>query len=63
MPTYSYKCRKCGYEFDITGSYGVLFGYRPSCPSCYSKKVKKELNNPYVIFKGKGFYSNDKKKE
>ena len=63
MPTYSYKCKDCGYAFEITGTYGLLFRYKPACPSCSSENSKKQIEKPTVIFKGKGFYVNDKKEK
>jgi putative FmdB family regulatory protein len=59
MPTYDYKCKKCGNIFEVfhsMSSHPII-----SCPKC-GGEVKKLIgagSNP--IFKGTGFYQTDYK--
>ncbi len=59
MPTYQYECLECKHAFDV---------FQPmtaepisSCEKCRGK-VRKLFNSTGIIFKGKGFYVNDYKK-
>lgn len=61
MPTYEYQCNTCGETFEVTGCFSCLANYKPECPNCKSKKIKKIYQSPVIIFRGKGFYQNDKK--
>ena len=57
MPTYEYKCEKCGHQFDEFQSINA----EPVdvCPLC-SAKVKRVIRNGAgIIFKGSGFYITD----
>jgi putative FmdB family regulatory protein len=40
MPLFEYICKKCGQQFEtlVMGTTG------PSCPSCHSKKLEKQLS-------------------
>jgi len=58
MPTYEYKCDKCGEEFELVRSMKEDVS-STECPSC-SYKAEKVFSPPGLIFKGKGFYSVDK---
>jgi len=41
MPTYEYKCLKCGEEFERTMTLGEHEkGERPTCPKCQSQDVE-----------------------
>ncbi len=59
MPTYEYKCNKCGHIFEVFQSMSA----EPikSCPNC--KGEVKRLIGPGAgpIFKGSGFYQTDYK--
>ena len=59
MPTYEYKCNKCGYVFEVFQSMSA----EPIkiCPNC--KSDVKRLIGPGAgaIFKGSGFYQTDYK--
>lgn len=58
MPLYSYKCERCGECFDVRhGSNDKA----DKCPVCGSDKVEKLFTAPQIVFKGSGFYVNDKK--
>jgi putative FmdB family regulatory protein len=59
MPTYQYKCKKCGHLFEVFHSMSA----EPIkiCPKC--KGPVKRLIGPGLgpIFKGSGFYQTDYK--
>lgn len=50
---YDYLCESCGTEFEIEKSYTDTKPVK--CPECSSKKVRKRLTKPSIIFKGSGF--------
>lgn len=60
MPTYSYRCRECGVEFDIHQA----FSDEPltSCPEC-DGALRKLFSAVGVTFQGSGFYRNDSRAE
>ncbi len=59
MPTYEYKCNKCGYVFELFQTMSA----EPvkTCPKCNGEV--KRLIGPGAgpIFKGTGFYQTDYK--
>jgi putative FmdB family regulatory protein len=67
MPTYQYRCEKCGKMFERTETMSEHEAAKPQCPNCGSKKVvrctwsclrgdiQEELNNAPVH----GHVSND----
>jgi putative FmdB family regulatory protein len=69
MPTYGYKCDKCGLEFEVHQS--ILAKPLKVCPpeSCTQKKwgkgrVKRMIfGGGGLLFKGTGFYSTDYRSE
>lgn len=60
MPTYTYRCKKCNSRFDVSGKYESLIGFTPQCPECKSLNATRIYGDTPVIFKGKGFYTNDR---
>lgn len=56
MPTYEYKCPKCGHRFE---SFKPVHDPEANCPIC--GKEAKRLISPGagVLFKGSGFYITD----
>lgn len=59
MPTYEYKCKKCGNEFEVFHSMSsepVKF-----CPKCGGEVKKLISAGAGAIFKGSGFYQTDYK--
>ena len=56
MPTYEYKCRDCGNEFELRQG----FDSEPTidCPSC-GHIATRLISSVPVIFKGSGWYVND----
>ena len=39
MPTYQYRCEKCGKRFERTETISEHEAVKPQCPKCGSKKV------------------------
>ena len=56
MPTYDYRCRACGHEFEIHQSFKD--DPLTECPEC-SGELRKVFSNVSISFKGSGFYKND----
>ena len=60
MPTYRYRCPKCGYEYDklqkITDDSPV------KCPECGARGERVITGGGGLLFKGSGFYATDYKK-
>jgi putative FmdB family regulatory protein len=56
MPTYEYRCRECGHDFEVTQS----FSDEPltECPQC-GGALRKVFGNVGIAFKGSGFYKTD----
>lgn len=57
MPTYEYRCKNCGHEFDIVQSF--TDDSLTECPSCHEQTLKKVFGNVGITFKGSGFYKTD----
>lgn len=60
MPTYQYRCRQCGEEFEKVQSFSD--DSTPKCPGCGTrskKNVAKIFGAVGITFKGSGFYKND----
>lgn len=60
MPTYDYKCEKCGYRFEELQSMNAAV--LKECPKCKGAVKRLIGSGAGVIFKGKGFYATDYKK-
>jgi putative FmdB family regulatory protein len=48
MPTYEYRCEKCGERFERTESLSEHGSVRPRCPKCGSKSVSQVLSPFYA---------------
>lgn len=59
MPTYEYKCKKCGISFEEFHSISA----EPikACPECGGDVVRLISAGNGLIFKGSGFYITDYK--
>ena len=58
MPTYGYECKSCKHSFDIFQS--MKDEPLKICPKC-GKELRRLINGGgAIIFKGSGFYVNDK---
>jgi putative FmdB family regulatory protein len=60
MPIFTYKCTKCGHEFEVMHSHA--YSLRECCPVCgaTTKRLIKPVN---ARFKGPGFYETDYKRK
>lgn len=60
MPTYDYKCRKCGTVFELV----QRMKDRPvaKCPKCGGKAERQLSGGHGIVFKGSGFYETDYKR-
>jgi putative FmdB family regulatory protein len=56
MPTYQYRCAKCGEQFELWQSiHGDALKRHPGCGG----KVTKVLSPAGIVLKGPGFYRTD----
>ena len=58
MPTYAYRCRDCGHQFDIFQKFSE--DSLTICPSCEGS-IRRVIQPTGIVFKGTGFYINDSK--
>lgn len=56
MPTYVYRCRKCGHELEIVQK--MTDDPLTECPKCKGE-FRRVLFPVGIAFKGPGFYVND----
>ena len=49
MPTYQYRCDKCGKKFERTETISEHEGAKAKCPKCGSTKVSFVPGNVYVV--------------
>lgn len=56
MPTYEYRCKDCGHQFDAVQSF--TDDALTECPSC-DGSLRKVFGNVGISFKGSGFYKTD----
>lgn len=59
MPTYTYRCQKCGEEFERFQSMSDEPVKR--CPACKGK-VQRTFHPVGIVLKGAGFHRNDYRK-
>jgi putative FmdB family regulatory protein len=57
MPTYEYKCPKCGHQFEVFQRITSKGGAR--CPECGTKAERQLSGGAGFVFKGSGFYLTD----
>lgn len=57
MPTYEYKCRQCGTEFEVVKKITARPGSK--CPRCGGKAERQMSAGAGLVFKGSGFYLTD----
>ena len=61
MPTYDYRCKSCGYEFEEFQS--ISADPLIICPKCAEPSLKRLMSTGAgLVFKGSGFYLTDYKK-
>lgn len=56
MPTYDYRCKDCGHEFEIHQSFSE--DALTVCPNCQGD-LRKVFSAVGISFKGSGFYKTD----
>jgi putative FmdB family regulatory protein len=56
MPTYKYRCKKCGHEFEVRQR--MSDNSLTECPMC-GGKVRRVVGSVGIVFKGSGFYVTD----
>lgn len=62
MPTYDYRCGKCGHAFEHFQS--MKDSPLKVCPSCKSRSLERLIGTgAAVLFKGSGFYQTDYRSE
>jgi len=57
MPTYDYRCRKCGHQFEVF--HGIHDRSVQKCPRCGGRARKVPSGGGGLIFRGSGFYVTD----
>ena len=58
MPTYSYRCKSCSYEFEELQR--TTDKPLRSCPSCKKDTLARDIGSGSgLVFKGSGFYITD----
>lgn len=60
MPTYDYRCDKCGNIFELFQS--ITSEPHATCPKCKGEAKRMISAGAGIIFKGSGFYATDYKK-
>jgi len=61
MPTYDYKCKKCGFQFEVFQS--MTDKPLKTCPTCKGEVERLIGAGAGLIFKGSGFYITDYRSE
>jgi len=61
VPSYDYRCKKCGHQFEKFQS--ISAEPKSSCPVCGLIAERMTAAGNGLIFKGSGFYITDYKKE
>lgn len=59
MPTYTYRCKVCGHQFDERQKFSD--DPLTECPNCNGRLRRLVNNTGGIVFKGSGFYINDSK--
>jgi putative FmdB family regulatory protein len=57
VPTYEYRCRKCGRQFELFHS--IKDETPKHCPRCRGRAVRVPASGAGLLFKGSGFYVTD----
>lgn len=58
MPTYEYKCRKCGTVFEVSHGFDEKPPKTCRADGCRGK-LERLFTPPAIIFKGKGWHVTD----
>ena len=57
MPTYDYRCTKCGHTFEVF--HGISETAVRRCPQCKGRARRVPAGGGGLIFRGSGFYITD----
>jgi putative FmdB family regulatory protein len=57
MPTYEYRCGKCGHRFERV--HGMNDAARKRCPKCKGTARRVPAGGGILLFKGTGFHVTD----
>ncbi len=57
MPTYDYRCTKCGHRFELFHS--IRDDAPKRCPKCRGRATRVPAGGAGLLFKGSGFYITD----
>jgi putative FmdB family regulatory protein len=55
MPTYEYRCEKCGHEFER--EQRITEDPIKTCPKCKAPKARRLISATSFVLKGGGWYS------
>jgi putative FmdB family regulatory protein len=58
LPRYDYKCDSCNETYELQQSFSAESSH--VCEECGKGTATRVLSVPTVVFKGSGFYVNDK---
>lgn len=61
MPTYEYRCKKCGHTFELF--QGMTDKPITKCPRCNGNVERLIGSGGGLLFKGDGFYATDYRSE
>lgn len=48
MPSYTYRCAKCGKRFEVVERISAHTGRSPACPKCKSRSTRQLLTAFYA---------------
>lgn len=57
MPTYDYRCRKCGHRYELF--HRITDETPKRCPRCRGRAERVPAGGGGLLFKGSGFYITD----
>lgn len=57
MPTYEYRCKKCGHQYELFHS--IKDDTPRRCPRCRGKAERVPTGGAGLLFRGSGFYITD----
>jgi putative FmdB family regulatory protein len=57
LPTYAYRCRKCGHQFELF--HGINERAKRRCPKCRGFAARVPSGGVGVLFRGSGFHITD----
>lgn len=60
MPTYAYRCKSCGHEYEKLQK--ITDASRAKCPQCGKRGERVISGGAGIVFKGSGFYETDYKR-